>query len=356
MTGEKEATIDEILESDNLDFEPDDLDDDLDESDSDDDIDLSEDDDDDESDDLDSDDEDDDTDNSEKSKPDENEATAKQNEIIKKAFGEEEDPDKVQKFLKKMIGDVDINDLSERELKILKSNYHAEKLANEKSQKLTEIEKTKEQETEKSADNEIEQLDTQLKEDYKKAKEVIKTSEDKDKSILKRCYEEGTPIKWYDGEEYIISNEETYEYFKDQIVRNHTALGKDLEIEISQRQEENNKKRIEYSKEKSEKFFTDFSAKPEVVERVEKVPELKEVIEYLKINALPNEGFVNETLDKFETLINSAAKRIASKEKISSEIEADKGKASKLGKGVSQTKQSKIETLDDILNASIDDL
>lgn len=342
MSEGKEATIDEILEADNLDFEPDE-DEMLDEDDNEN---LSE-----ESDESDS-------DNSDKDKPVKDETTAKQtndDELIKKTFGDDADAEKVRKFAKQMVGDVNIEDLSERELNLLKTNYHAQKKITEEAQKRAEAEKSKEAEQSQKAAQEIEQLDVKLQEDYQKAREAISQSESRDKALLRKCLEESTPIKWYDGKEYPVT-EETYEFLKDEIIRNHTALSKDLDIEINQKRQENKVKQAEQSKTKTEQFFNDFSAKPEIVERLEKTPELKEVVEFLKANAQPDEEFTNQVLDKFEGLIDTAAKRIAAKEKISSEINADKNKAASLGNGVSKTKKGEIQTLDDILNASLDEL
>lgn len=337
MSEEKTATIDEILETDNLDSEPVEVE--KEEA-------------------TKAEPEETKTDNSKESEPEKEEATAKptNDELIKKSFGDEVEPEKIEKFLRKMIGEVDINDLSERELKILKSNYHAERIANEKAQKLSELEKNQETEKVKTAEKEIEQLDTQLHQDYQRAKQVIQNSESNDKAVLRKCFEEGTPLKWYDGKEYPVT-EETYEFFKDEIVRKHTELSKDLDIEVGQKQAENKQKKSEQYKIKSEQFFNEFSSKPEIVEKIEKTPELKEVIDFLKGNAQPDEEFSKQVIDKFETLIDNAVKRIASKEKINSDIEKDKGKATKLASGVSQAKSTgKIQTLDDILSASLDEL
>jgi hypothetical protein len=73
--------------------------------------------------------------------------------LVAKHF-KNEDKDKIDSYLKKMYGDVDLSDLTEREVKALKSGYHAEKALHEKSQKLAEYEKSQ-KDTEYSQTKEV---------------------------------------------------------------------------------------------------------------------------------------------------------------------------------------------------------
>jgi len=85
----------------------------------------------------------------------------------KKNFGEDVEPDKVNKYLKKTYGDdVKIEDLTERELKALKSGFNAEKAMHKTAQELSEHQKKIATETLVNQRTGIDTESSQLRQEY----------------------------------------------------------------------------------------------------------------------------------------------------------------------------------------------
>lgn len=276
-------------------------------------------------------------------------------ELIKKSFGDDE-TEKVQKFLKKMVGDTDISELSERELKILKSNYYAEKLANEKSQKLNELEKTKEQEAVKAEEQEIVQLDTESQQNYNyevNQKNVVKESLLSD---IKTAFEEGTPYRYLDGQTYIVDSGMLIEMSKD-IERRYLADINGINNKYSQIKQTVDGRKAEKRQKDSERFFTEYETT--IKDKLTNNPELAEVFNFIKKEAIPDKVFVDSAFSIVENAINKAAERIATQRQEKAEnIKATSkagGAVNNSSSSVSKPKTGNL-TVDDILAMSDDEV
>jgi hypothetical protein len=276
---------------------------------------------------------------------------AEQNEFIKKSFSEE-DTEKVQNFLKKMIGDIDISELSEREIKILKSNYHAERLANEKAQKLNELEKEKEQNSVKAEEQEIVKLDFETTQSYnyelsqKDALKIALLTE------IENAYENGIPYTYLDGQTYNVDLKMFREMTQD-IERRYLIDINAINNKYSQLKYSVESKKAEKSKKESERFFAEYETS--IKDKLVANPELTEVFNFIKKEAVPNKEFIDTAFNIVEEAINKAAERIF----IQRQEEAENEKATLKANGavnnssssVSKTKSSNL-TVDDILAMS----
>lgn len=219
---------------------------------------------------------------------------------IQTKFGDV-DKDKIKNYIKKTVGDVELKDLTEREIKALKNGFHAEHQAFEKSNRLSEFERQQKEQQLTTQKAEIDQNDKWLEEQYNN--EHQKLIDFKAQALQQKTAElasAGMDADYIAREvgQYNKQLDQQYAQFKQQLDQYH-----------QQTKTQHQTARNTYQEQMKEKSFSTVESK--LKDDFDKEPELKQLFNEFKNKYGAADEFESFVVPAFKKILAARDERLA---------------------------------------------